>query len=67
MSEIIQDWRQNKLNDLAQEIAKVLLASAKEENWYIYGIAIKKDKRGRIAISDPTFNEIELLKKALNK
>lgn len=67
MSEIIQNWREEKINNLVQELAKLLLANAKEEQWHIYGLSIKKDKKGKIFTSDPTFEEIELLKQKLQK
>lgn len=66
MSKIIQEgqnWREEKINDLAKELAKNLSHSLKEGNWYLYSLRFKKDKNGQIIISDPSLNEIEVIKK----
>jgi hypothetical protein len=61
------DWREDKINELALELAKNLASNVKEGNWYLYSLRFKKDKNGQIIISDPSLDEIDVIKKLKDK
>lgn len=46
------DWQQEKINELAQDLAKTISFNLKEGNWYNYTLRFKKEKGGKIIICD---------------
>ena len=59
-------WKDEKINQLTHEIAKLLSSSLKEDVWYIYSLRFKKSKQGQIIICDPSADEIENVQKTKN-
>ncbi len=51
------DWQQEKINELAQELAKAISFNLKEGNWYNYTLRFKKDVGGKIIIKDAITNK----------
>lgn len=51
------DWQQEKINELAHELAKAISFNLKEGNWYNYTLRFKKDVGGKIIIKDDVTNK----------
>lgn len=53
-----QTWKEEKIKELATELAKEISTSVKEEVWYMYSLRFKKDRQGNVILSDPSADEI---------